>query len=107
MQITISPAAALASEGDDTVTVSGDTITHNGTAFDLSSIPDGGSAEAEGDHPFAGVIERIGGVLHVPLRVQYDRKTAEPHQPRDPAHWVVTVTDGPLPDKVIRKGETA
>ena len=32
MQITLHPIAALPGQADDTVSVSGDTITHNGTA---------------------------------------------------------------------------
>ena len=107
MQIIINPVAALPGQPDDTVTVSGDTITVNGEAFDLSGIPEGGEATAEGDHPFTGPIRRESGTLIVPLRVMYDGATAEPSQPTDWNHWTVTVESGPLPDRVIRKQEIA
>ena len=47
----------------------GDILTINGAAFDLSGIPDGATlpAEATGSEWFAGPIERIEGVLHVTL----------------------------------------
>lgn len=103
MQIIIHPCAALPGEQDDIVTVSGDTITINDFPYDLSAVPDGGEATAEGDHPFAGLIRREDGELIVPLIVRYDSTTAEPDQPRDWSHWTVTLTGGALPDRVVRK----
>lgn len=102
MQIIIHPIANLPGAADDAVTVSGDTITVNGTAYDLSTVPDGGEAVADGEHPFAGPIRRVGGELIVPLVVRYDSATAVPNQPTDWAHWTVTVTSGALPDRVTR-----
>ena len=102
MQILITPIANLPGQPDDAVTVAGDVITVNGTPYDLSPIPDGAEAEPGGDHPFAGLIRRAGGVLIVPLVLRYDTATAAPDQPVDPDHWTVTLTDGPLPDRVAR-----
>lgn len=105
MKITLHPCAALPGAPDDAVSVSGETITVNGTAYDLSSVPEGGEAEAQGDHPFAGPITRTGGVLTVPLVYRYSTATAEPNQPTDPAHWIVDITSGALPDKIARLGD--
>jgi hypothetical protein len=103
MQIIIHPTANLPGAPDDVVSVAGDTITVNGVAFDLSSVPADGEGIPGGEHPFAGVIRREGGVLIVPLVVRYDTATALSDQPTDPAHWVVTLKTGALPDRVARK----
>lgn len=80
MKITIHPIAALPGHPDDTVEVDGDTITVNGVDYDLSAIPEGGEATAEGEHPFAGPIRREGGELHLGLIYHYSTSTAEPDQ---------------------------
>jgi len=103
MKIYIFPIAAIPGHEDDNVSLSGDILTHNGRAFDLSAVPEGGSADPDGDHPFVGPITRTDGVLHLGLRMTYDTATAEPIQPVDPAHWLVDVADGPVPDRVVRK----
>lgn len=104
MHITFSLIAGLPGQADDTASVSADVLTHNGIAYDLSAIQDGDSAEPQGEgHPFIGEIERIGGVLHLNLRWQYDAATAEPNQP--PERPVLTVSDGQIPDPVIRRKE--
>lgn len=107
MHVIIHPVANLPGLPGDAVSVSGDVLTVNGEPLDLAAIPEGGSAEATGEHPFAGPITRTGGVLTVPLVVRYDTTTAEPDQPADPAHWTVTVNDGNLPDRVVRKPEVS
>ncbi|WP_052248765.1 hypothetical protein [Leisingera sp. ANG-Vp] len=103
MKITFSPIA-VPEGGQETIgSVSGDMITVSGVAYDLSGVPEGGYAEPEGDHPFAGHIARVDGELHVPLQWRYSRATAERTQPHKIP--VVTVTDGPLPDPILRKAE--
>lgn len=56
---------------DDKLVVSkaGDTLTINGTAYDLSVIPDGATlpASATDCEYLTGTIERIAGVLHLSL----------------------------------------
>lgn len=56
---------------DDTlqVTKQGDTLTINGTAYDLSTIPDGATLPATAtDCPYlTGNIERVAGVLRLSL----------------------------------------
>ena len=105
MQISLSPQAGLPGMPDDAVSVSGDTITVNDAAFDLSGILEGGTGKPQGDHPFTGPITRNGGVLHVPLLYRYDTATAEPMQSRDPADWVVFLDSGNLADPIARKPE--
>lgn len=103
MQITLHPVAALPGQPDDAVAVAGETIIVNGIAHDLSAVAEGGAVEPPGDHPFAGAVTRRGGALQVPLRLHYDSLTAAPCQPADPAHWRVTLDDGPLPDLILRR----
>lgn len=73
---------------DDTLTVikSGDTLTINGEAFDLSVIPNGATlpAEAIDSEYFSGPVERIDGVLHMTLTL--------PHG-ANPPHEVAFPTD--------------
>ena len=107
MKITIHPIAGLPGTTGDQVSVSGDTITVNGIAYDLSSVPKGGEAMPEGDHPFVGPITRPGRTIHLGLRFAYDGATAEPDQSRDPADWVVTLSSGDLPDPITRKSVEA
>jgi hypothetical protein len=70
-------------------------------AYDLSPVPEGGLAEPEGEHPFVGEITREGGVIHATVRVSLD-DTAAPHQPVDPAHWILEGAEGPVELPIIR-----
>lgn len=103
MHITFHLIAGLPGQADDTASVSGDTLTHNGIAYDLSAIQEGDSGTPAGEHPFVGEIERIAGVLRLHLRWQYDATTAEPNQP--PERPVYSVTSGSIPDPVTRREE--
>lgn len=105
MQITISPVAGLPDQPETTIAVAGDVITVEGTPYDLASIPEGGTATPEGDHPFVGVITRQAGEIHCTILCLYDPARAEPDQPADPAHWTVTVASGPVALPIIRKEE--
>lgn len=86
---------------ETTASVSGDVITVNDVPYDLTAVPNGGYAEPEGDHPFKGRIERIGGELHLTLGWHYHSATAEPIQPA--AAPVFSVIDGAMPDPITRK----
>ena len=101
MKITCICIAGLPDQPGTTASVSGDTLTVDGVAYDLSSVPEGGFAEPEGDHPFVGRIERTGGVLGLSLRWSYDTATANPIQPTDAP--VLSVVAGAVPDPIIRK----
>jgi len=99
-QITIYPQAGLPGAADDTASVAGAVLTHNGTDYDLSAIPDGGKGEPSGDHPFVKAITRSGDVLSYGLRMIYDETTAVLLQTRE--DWSVTVEDADVPDLVER-----
>lgn len=97
-EITFSPRAGLP---EAQATVSGDTVTVDGIAYDLSAVPEGGFAEADGDlHPFRGRIARSGGVLRYCLRWRFDAASAEPDQPD--ALPTAVLTAGPVPDPIVR-----
>ena len=66
---------------DDQITVikSGDTLTINGEAFDLSVIPEGATlpADAISSDYFSGPVERINGVLHLTLTLPHGANPVE------------------------------
>jgi len=102
MKLTISPVAGLPGANETTASVAGDTLTLDGVPYDLSAVPEGGEATPEGDdHPFVGTITRTNGEIHAAIRWVYG-DDADRDQPNDPAHWVVTVGDGPLPSPVVK-----
>ena len=101
MKLSISPVAGLPGAPETTASVSGDALTVDGIAYDLSAVPEGGEAIPEGDHPFIGTITRTNGEIHAAIRWIYG-DDADPHQPTDPAHWVVTVADRPVPSPVVK-----
>jgi len=107
MKITLSPVRGLPGQPETEISVSGDTVTVDGTPYDLSAVPEGGEAMPQGDdHPFTGAITRQDGVIHCPVRVLLD-DSAEGHQPADPAHWTVDAGDGPVTIPATRKTEDA
>jgi hypothetical protein len=95
MHLMLSPMRGLPGQKETAILVSGDTVTVDGVAFDLSPVPEGGLAEPEGEHPFVGLITREGGVIHATVRVMLD-DSAAPHQPSDPAHWILEGAEGPV-----------
>ena len=101
MNLSFSPQRGLLGQQETTIVVSGDTIIVDGTAFDLSAVPEGGEATPEGVHPFVGTITRQGGVIHATVRIRLDG-TAEREQPSDPAHWVILGAAGPVEIPAIR-----
>lgn len=105
MQITISPVAGLPGQPETEIGVSGDTITVDGVAYDLSAVPEGGEATPEGSHPFVGTITRDGGEITCTIRAMYDGATAEPIQPTVPAHWILSLADGATELPIIRRQE--
>lgn len=92
MHVNLSP---VRSDEALTVTRTADTLTINGQPFNFSQLPEGATLPAEAIESdwFAGPVERIGGELHLTLRL--------PHGP-NPSQAVafpqpITVTaDGPV-----------
>ena len=102
MKITCIPVAGLPGQSDTSASVNGDVITVNGTAYDLSAIPEGGFADPVGSsHPFVGRIKRTNGEIHLQMKWRYSTVTAQPDQPRALAELVVN--NGEVPDPIMRK----
>ncbi|MGD9861695.1 MAG: hypothetical protein AB7S99_00635 [Pseudodonghicola sp.] len=104
MKITLS-LFAMPGHPEAQISIAGDAITVDGVTYDLSSVPEGGEASPDGEHPFVGTITRSDGEIVCTVRCLYDDMTAELHQPADPAHWTVTVASGPVVLPIIRKEE--
>lgn len=103
MKLKIDPIAGLPGEPETTASVSGDVLTVDGIAYDLSPIAEGDTATAEGtEHPFSGPITRENGEICAPIRWQYG-SDAKPDQPKDAAHWIVTVASGDVPSLVVKE----
>ena len=101
MNLTLSPQRGLLGQPETIIVVSGDSIIVDGTAFDLSVVPEGGEATPEGEHPFIGTITRQGGIIHATVRIRLDGM-AEREQPSDPAHWILEGVEGPVELPIIR-----
>lgn len=106
MKLTISPLAGLPGASETTASVSGDMLTVDGIAYDLSTVPEGGEATPEGDHPFIGTITRTAGEIVAAIRWTYG-DDADRDQPTDPAHWSLTVADGPVPSPIVKTEQPA
>ena len=103
MKLTMSPQAGLPGVSETIASVAGDVLTVDGTAYDLTAIPEGGEAMPEGVHPFVGAIRREGGEIIASIVWIYGEGAAV-NQPTDPAHYVVTVADGAVPSPIIMEG---
>jgi hypothetical protein len=105
MQITVSTIRGLPGQPETNLFVKGDTLKYDGSLFDLAAVPEGGRATPDGnDHPFVGQITRDGGEICCTVLVTLG-DTAAPNQPADPAHWVITVANGPVIIPVLRNEE--
>ena len=83
------------------VSVSGLTVTVDGTEYDLSIIPEGGQAEASTDSPFIGTVTRES----VTIRYEYDSSKAEPDQSTNWDDWTFFVESGEVPCPIRWKPE--
>ena len=76
MHITLTPQLR-----DDSLTVSksGDTLTINGTAYDLTALPDGATLpeSAINCEFIPAPVERINGVLHITLLLPHGPEASE------------------------------
>ena len=90
MKIILSP---IASTKTTTVSISGLTLTIDGTDYDLSAIPEGGQAEASEESPLIGTVTRE----QVTIRYEYDSQLAEPNQSTDWADYTFDISSGTVP----------
>jgi hypothetical protein len=102
MHLTLIAQQGLPSQPEATIQVAGDVLTIDGTAYDLSPVPEGGEGRPEGDTPFVGPITRSGGVIHATVIARLG-DTAADFQPPDPAHWIIPDAQGPVTIPAIRK----
>ncbi|MBN8291146.1 hypothetical protein JI664_04125 [Rhodobacter sp. NTK016B] len=105
MQLTLSPIRGLPGSAATTISVDGDTLIVDGQSYNLSPVPEGGEAIAEGtDHPFIAPITRTAGEIHAALRVTLD-DSAAPLQPDSP--WLVSASGGPVSIPASRQNSEA
>ena len=101
MKLTLSPIAGLPGAPETTIHVAGETITIDGTPYDLSPVPEGGEATAD-DSPFVGKITRTNGVIHCTITARLG-DTAASDQPDSP--WVIENAEGDVEIPAARKPE--
>ena len=101
MHLTLSPQVGLPGQPETTLHVAGDVLTIDGTAYDLSPVPEGGEGEWP-DSPFIGPIRRIGGVIHATVLARLG-DTAANDQPDSP--WVIPNASGAVTIPALRKPE--
>lgn len=106
MIITLSPVAGLPGQPETEIVASGDRITVDGLSWDFSALPEGEEIVPQGEHPFLGPVRREGGDIRCMLCCLYSPGTAAPNQPSNPAHWTVSLGDGPVVPAIIRRPET-
>ena len=99
MHLTLSPQVALPGEPEAALHVAGDVLTIDGTAYDLSPIPEGGQGVWE-DSPLIGPIRRIDGVIHAAVLVRLGA-TAADDQPDSP--WTIENASGDVTIPAARK----
>jgi len=97
-KITLSPTA---SNKNTAISVSGKTLTYNGTNYDFTALEDGSQVDAES--PAIGLIKNLDGIIHITLEYHYDMATAEPEQSTDAADYVVELSTGTMQDVITRK----
>jgi len=98
MNIILSP---VASNKTTSVSVSGLVLTIDGAEYDLSTIPEGGQAEAAESSPFIGTVTRDS----VTIRYEYDSSKAAPDQSTNWDDYTFDVVDGEVPCPIRWKPE--
>ena len=98
MHLTLSPQAAPG-EPETALHVAGDVLTIDGTAYDLSTIPEAGQGVWVGS-PLIGPIRRIDGVIHATVLVRLGA-TAADDQPDSP--WTIENASGDVTIPAARK----
>ena len=99
MIIKLSP---LASYHTTVVSINGLVVTVDGTDYDFSQIPEGGTAEADENSPFTGKLTRD----KVTVKYHYESTKAEPNQSTDWDDWTFDIESGEVPCPIVWKTET-
>lgn len=97
MQLILSPQRR-----DDTLeaSVSGEVLTLNGTAFDLSAVTEGGTLNVPGCDWIAGPVTRVGGDIIVELIVPHGPDAPPETRSPDPVAVATGAVDLPPYDAV-------
>ena len=98
MKIILSP---IASNKTTLVSISGLIVTVDGTDYDFSQIPEGGSAEADENSPFTGKLTRE----QVTVKYHYDMFKAEENQSTLWDDYIFDIESGEVPCPIKWKGE--
>lgn len=102
MKLQLSPCQGLPGQAETAISVAGDVLTVDGTAYNLASVPDGGEGwPSEG--PFVGPVRRVSGVIECGVIVVLG-DDAEPVQSDEPADWLVNVASGAVTIPAARIG---
>lgn len=91
----------VASNKDTVIKVVGDVLTVDGVDIDFAELKEGEQCETA--EPLLGLATRLGGVVSIMVRFEYDTLTAEPMQSVDIADYIVNVNSGFIPDVIKRK----
>ncbi len=97
-KIQLSPVAGIR---NSEISLDGDVLTINGVSVDFAVLGEG--EQCETSEPLLGMARRVGGVVSVSVRYEYDTATAEPMQSTDFQDYIVSVISGPVPDVIRRK----
>jgi hypothetical protein len=100
MHLTLSPMRGVPGQPEMTIHVTGDTITLDGTPYDLSAVPEGGEGWPEGDTPFTPPIRRVSGVIHAAIIARLG-DTAASDQPD--SLWIIPDAEGKVVIPATRK----
>ena len=98
MIIKLSP---IASDHTTSVSVNGLIITVDGTDYDFSQIPEGGSADVDENSPFTGTVTRE----QVTVKYHYESIKAEPNQSTDWDDYIFDIESGDVPCPIKWKPE--
>ena len=98
MKIILSP---LASHHTTLVSINGLIVTVDGTDYDFSQIPEGGTAEADESSPFTGTVTRE----QVTVKYHYESIKAEPNQSTDWDDYTFDIESGDVPCPIKWKPE--
>jgi hypothetical protein len=100
MHLTLSPQVGLPGQPETTIRVAGDVLTMDGTAYDLSAVPEGGEGWPDGGTPFIPPIRRVSGAIHAAIIARLG-DTAASDQPDSP--WIIPDAEGEVTIPATRR----